>query len=155
MGLLAIGCMAEQMLGAQAMVCGDITYGQCVRAAKLASEVLEEEIQPPITCRLQDLYERFQCFDELTEMERLKLLFSVYLEKENDAYGTFLCEHFSLDTLNAYWQAECKDTKINTYGFDSLMKRYFMLSPDIRRFCEFAEFDKTNSEQCTDFKVGS
>lgn len=151
MGLLAIGCMAEQMLGAQAMVCGDITYGQCVHAAKLASEVLEEEIQPPITCRLQDLYERVQCFNELTEMERLRLLLSVYLENENDAYGTFLREHFSPDTLNTYWQAECKDTKINTYGFDSLMKRYFMLSPDIRRFCELAEFDKTNSEQCTDF----
>ena len=151
MGLLAIGCMAEHILGAQAMVGGDITYGQCVRAAKLASEVLEEEIQPPITCRLQDLYIRIQCFDELTEMEKLRLLLSVYLEKENDAYGAFLRTHFSPDTLNAYWQEEFKDIKINTYGFDSLMKRYFLLSSDIRRFCELAVFDKNDAEQCTAF----
>lgn len=38
MGFLAIACMVEQELGMQAIVGGDITYGQCVRAAKMASD---------------------------------------------------------------------------------------------------------------------
>ncbi len=149
MGLLAIACMAEQMLGVQATVGGDVTYGQCLKAAKIASDLLGETIQPPVSCRLPDLYERIHQFDGLSELEQLRLLIKVYLEIENDAYGSFLREHFSADTLKAYWQEEFRNTAINTYGFDSLMKRYFLLSPDMRRFCELVDFDRSDTEQCT------
>lgn len=149
MGLLAIACMVEQMLGVQAMVGGDITYGQCVNAAKMASYALGEQIQPPISCRLNDLHERIAKFDDLNEIEKLKLLMSVYLGEENDEYGAFLRRHYSYETLTSYWREKFSVTKIDTYGFNSLMKRYFLLSPDLRRFCELANFDKKDVKLCT------
>lgn len=151
MGLLAIACMVEQELGMQAMVGGDITYGQCVKAAKMASDTIGEEIQPPISCRLNDLHERISKFNELNETEKLTLLMNVYLGEENDEYGKFLRQHYSYETITAYWSERFSSTKINTYGFDSLMKRYFLLSPDFKRFCELADFDKKDTEQCTQF----
>lgn len=149
MGLLAIECMVEQLLGVQAMVGGDITYGQCINAAKMASDALGEEIQPPISCRLNDLHERIAKFDELNEIEKLKLLMSVYLGEENDEYGAFLRRHYSYETLTSYWREKFSVTKIDTYGLNSLMKRYFLLCPDLRRFCELANFDKKDEKLCT------
>ncbi len=149
MGLLAIACMVEQLLGVQAMVGGDITYGQCINAAKMASDALGEEIQPPISCRLNDLHERVSKFDELNEIEKLKLLMNVYLGEENDEYGAFLRQHYSYETLTAYWRERFSSTKIDTYGLNSLMKRYFLLSPDLRRFCELLNFDKKEEKLCT------
>ncbi len=149
MGLLAIACMVEQLLGVQAMIGGDITYGQCVRAAKMASDTIGEEIHPPISCRLNDLHKRISKFDELNETEKLTLLMNVYLGEENDEYGEFLRQHYSYEAITAYWSERFSSTKINTYGFDSLMKRYFLLSPDLKRFCELSEFDKSDAEMCT------
>lgn len=151
MGLLAIACMAEQQLGIQAMVGGDITYRQCMNAAELASDILGEKIGLPVSCRLNDLHERIKKFDDLTELEKLKLLMEVYLGDENGEMGEFLRQNYSEKAIAAYWQEQFKDTKIDTYGFNSLMKRYFLLSPDMRRFCELADFDKSDAEQCTQF----
>lgn len=131
------------------MVCGDITYGQCVNAAKMASDVLGEEIQPPISCRLNALHERISKFDELNETEKLTLLMNVYLGEENDECGEFIRQHYSYEAITAYWRKRFGNTKITTYGFNSLMKRYFLLSSDLGRFCELLDFDKTDAEICT------
>ena len=149
MGLLAIACMVEKELGKQVLIDGDITYGQCVRAAEMATDALGEEIRPPISCRLSDLYERISGFTELDEETKLDLLMSVYLEEENDRYGEYLRQHYSYETLTAYWKKCFSETKVNTYGFNKLMKRYFLLSSDLKRFCELADFDKTDPEMCT------
>lgn len=148
MGLLAIGCMAEQMLGVQALVDGDITYRQCLKAAETASEMLGKQIAPPVCCRLQNLFDRIQKFDDLTESEKLKLLLEYYRGDTDNELGEFLRNHYSVDALTAYWQEQFKDTEINTYGFTSLMKQYFLLSPDIGRFCRLADFEKDDAEQC-------
>lgn len=149
MGLLAIACMVEQELGVQVITGGDITYGQCVKAAEIATEVLGEEIKPPITCRLNDLHERISGFTELDEETKLAMLMNVYLAEENDQYGEFLRQHYSHEALNAYWSKCFSGTKVDTYGFNKLMKRYFLLSTDLKRFCELADFDRTDAEMCT------
>lgn len=149
MGLLAIACMVEQELGVQVMIGGDITYGQCVKAAEIATDALGEKIQPPITCRLHDLRERISKFTELDENQKLALLMDVYLEEENDSYGAFLRQHYSYETLTAYWKKCFSGTKVDTYGFNKLMKRYYLLSADLKRFCELADFDRSDPEMCT------
>ena len=149
MGLLAIACMVEQELGVQVMTGGDITYGQCVKAAKIATEVLGEEIKPPITCRLSDLHERISGFTELDEEAKLAMLMNVYLAEENNQYGEFLRQHYSHEALDAYWFKCFSGIKVDTYGFTKLMKRYLLLSADLKRFCELADFDRTDAEMCT------
>lgn len=151
MGLLAIGCVAEQMLGIQALVDGDITYRQCLTAAEMASQILGEKIQPPVCCRMQDLQDRLQKFDTLSELEKLELFMDIYLGDDDDELGTFLYSSYASDTLTSYWQEQFKDKEIGGYGFIKQMKRYLLLSPDLAGFCKFADFDKTDAEQCKAF----
>ncbi len=151
MGLLAIGCVAEQMLGIQALVGGDITYRQCVTAAETASQMLGETIQLPVRCRMQDFYHRIQKFDTLSEAEKLEVFMEYYLGDDNDELGNFLSESYSSDTLTAYWQEQFKDRQIGSYGFIRQMQRYLLLSPNLAGFCSLADFDRTNEKQCEEF----
>ena len=148
MGLLAIGCMAEQMLGIQATVRGDITYGQCINAAQIASEVLGEEIKPPVTCRLEDLYERIEIFDDFDDYRKLSLLKRLYLGTDYNEFGEFQKKHFSEECIRKYWGEKLKGTRIDTFGFSRDLREYFRESDDLKRFCEIADFDHKDPEQC-------
>lgn len=150
-GLLAIGCVAEQMLGIQALVGGDITYRQCVTAAETASQMLGETIQLPVRCRMQDFYDRIQKFDTLSESDKLEIFMEYYLGDDNDELGAFLSKNYSSDTLSAYWQNQFKDRQIGSYGFVRQMQRYLLLYPDLTGFCELAYFDRTDEKQCKEF----
>ncbi|MBR3535993.1 MAG: hypothetical protein IKN85_09200 [Oscillospiraceae bacterium] len=149
MGLLAIGCMAEQMLGVQATVRGDITYGQCINAAQIASEALGEEIKPPVTCRLEDLYERIERFDDFDECKKLSLLKRLYLGTNYNEFGEFQKKHFSEECIRKYWREKLKGTGINTFAFSHDLREYFRESADLKRFCEIADFNHKDPEQCT------
>ncbi len=148
MGLLAIGCMAEQLLGIQAMVYGDITYGQCIKAAKMASDTLGEPIQPPISCRLNDLYKRIQNINGLTERQKLNLLLDVYLGDKNRQFDDFLQEHFSYEIILDYWKKRFENCNIDSINFKMLMKKYFESVSNLKLFCTILNIDKTDTENC-------
>ena len=148
MGLLAIGCMAEQMLGIQATVRGDITYGQCINAAQMASEALGEEIKPPITCRLEDLYERIDKFDDFDDYRKLRLLRRVYLGTDYNEFGEFQRKHFSEECIRKYWGEKLKKSEIGSYEFTCNLRDYFRESDDLKSFCELADFDHNDPGKC-------
>lgn len=127
MVLLAIGCMAEQELGIQAIVDGDITYGQCVSAARLASELLETEIKPPIRCRWVEFADRVKKLKGLDDTGKLEFLMQYYLGRKDNNMGEYIRSHFSDDVILSFWQKRFQNIKINTYGFQDEMKTFFYL----------------------------
>lgn len=151
MGLLAIGCMIEQELGIQAMINGDITYNQCVEAAKLASDILGYEVALPCRCRLNELHERLKQFGCITESEKIYLLMYKYLGDKDEETGKFIRSNYSENSVSKYWTDRFKNTKINTIGFLDKMKDYFLLGFGLRDFCEYSNFDKDDTEQCKEF----
>ena len=150
MYLLAIGCMAEQMLGVQAIIRGDITYGQCVKAAKMATDVLGEEIVPPVSCRLEALYERINRLDDLDEYSKLNILKNIYIGVDYNKFGELQKKHFSEETIRKYWGEKLKIVGIETIGFSVVMQEYFSENDDLKRFCNLADFDKSDKEKCTE-----
>ena len=148
MGLLAIGCMIEQELGIQAIVDGDITYGQCKHAAKLASDILGAEIQLPICCRLNDLYERVRNIEELSETEKIKFLYEYYLGEQNAEFGEFLRTHFSHDIITEFWRECFHKAEVDKYYFDSSSKKFFQMGFALDSYCELAEFNRTDPKNC-------
>lgn len=151
MGLLAIGCVAEQMLGMEALVDGDITYVQCITAAELASDILGEEIEPPVCCRMQALHDRIQKFDKLNESEKLNFFMETYLGLDDDELGAFLKEHYTPESLSTYWKEQFKGCEIDSYGFIMKKKRYLLMYPDLAGLYHYSDFDHTDAEQCEKF----
>ena len=149
MALLAIGCMAEQMLGVQALIHGNITYRVCIEAAKMATEALGEEIKPPVSCRLDDLYERISKFHDLDEYGKLNILKNIYLGIDYNEFGEFQKKHFSEESITKYWGERFKKVKFDTLGFIKNIKEYFCENDDLKRFCELTVFDKSDPEKCT------
>lgn len=153
MGLLAIGCMIENELGIQAVVDGDITYGQCVKAAEMASKMLGENINLPIRCRLNDLYDRVNKFNMLSNSEKINFLLHHYLGDKNAEVGTFISDHFSTFDIAKYWQERFRNVRIDTWRFEDIMKEYFCLGGGLKEFCEYADFDKTDTKLCETFII--
>lgn len=150
MGLLAIGCMIEQELGIQAVVEGDITYGQCRNAVKLASEILETEVQLPICCRLDDLCKRVNKFERLSEIEKIEFLCEYYLGEKNAEFGEFIRKNFSDEVITAYWQKRFHGYKdyMDTYVFNSSSKEFLSQGFSLNKYCELVEFDRTDPKNC-------
>lgn len=148
MGLLAIGCMIEQELGIQAIVDGDITYGQCKHAAEMASDILGTEIRLPICCRLNDLYERANNMAELSETEKVKFLYYYYLGEQNSEFGEFLKTHFSREIITAFWQELFNEYKEDEYVFGTSGKAYFRMGFSLDGYCELAEFNRADPKNC-------
>lgn len=71
--LLAMCCLIEDRLGAQAFTYGDITLGQCRKAVELANEQLAQPISLPGSCDGDRLFRHIQALP-IPEEEQLKLL---------------------------------------------------------------------------------
>ena len=151
MFMLAIGCMAEHELGAKAVVYGDITYGQCIKAAKIVSEILGYEIRPSVRCRAEDMCERVLKMNQLTDIEKIEFFIEFYLGRKDELLGECIKQKFPERTISDYWNSRLKGKVIGNYGFSDIMKEYFQLGFSLKAFCEMADFDKENQELCREF----
>lgn len=148
MGLLAIGCMMEDALGNKAVVEGDITYGQCVTAAKMASEALGRKIKLPVCCRLNDLCERVNNLNSLNSKEKIKFILNKYMGDTDLETGACIRSYFSAEAIEEYWKESINDFECGTIGFNRKMKTYFLLGFELDDFCRYVNTDDDNSEKC-------
>lgn len=132
--LLAIACMIEDRLGEKAVVYGDITRGQCVRAVELANRYLEEPIRLPCRCDPGRLYERVRRLP-LGKQEVLPFFFGAYMGKKNAEFGKFVCEHFSKEELTEYWQRRFAGEHPDTLRYERVLHEYLTLGFGFEELC--------------------
>lgn len=123
--LLAVACMLEQELPGKVAVYGNITKGQCRSAARIASDLLGETVGLPDRCDPQKLYERVRKMP-LQEYETVEAFAALYMGNQDKEFGSFICGHFTGDEWKAFWSRQFRISKIGTYGFVDLLKKYLL-----------------------------
>ena len=98
MCLLAIACRLEEMFPGRFVIFGDITRGQCLEAAEMASEILGKTVSAPDRCFPDKLWRRVEKFP-LTDTEKLDAFLEVYLGTKDKELGAFLREKFNKSVL--------------------------------------------------------
>lgn len=149
MSLLAIGCMMEDRLKDRAFVFGDISRGQIRQAVQLANKILEEPIQEPDCCDLQRFFERIQKF-RTDEKEKLFTMQEFYMGPKDAAYGQFLREHFSKETLEAYWQKRFHGMPVDRVGYSAIYKEYLVQGFDFAGLCRFSNLTDKDGQDLTE-----
>lgn len=151
MGLLAIGCMIEDALGEKALIEGDITFGQCVKAAEIAGKVLKRKIALPVTCSPEALFYRISKIEYIDELQKLNLFMEKYIGNKDLKLGEFIKTHFRINTISDYWKEKISIFKPGTRGFSSWMKDYFTMGFDLDDFCSFSDVNYSDVNECEKF----
>ena len=137
--LLAIACMLEQELPGKVAVYGDITRGQYKKAARIASDLLGEEIELPDRCDLQKLYQRVKKMP-LQEEEVINAFLTLHLGKQEEEFGEFIRKNFSSKELQAFWKNVFEHSDCATYGFSNWLKKYLLWGfsvADLKKYVQF------------------
>ena len=121
----AIGCYVEHLLGAKALLEGDFSYEQSLRAAQMATLAAGEKIEPPVVCRIQALGERIRAIHELPEMQQIQLLEHEYMGPPT-ALGDYIRQAFPRESIEAYLREELSGFHTN-YGVDCWTREVFRL----------------------------
>ena len=147
--LLAVACMLEQELPGKVAIYGDITRGQCKRAAQIASDLLGEEIELPDRCDLQRLYRRVREMP-LQEGEVVNSFLALHLGKQEEEFGEFIRKNFSSEELQAYWESVFEYSNIATYGFSDRLKKYLLWGfsvADLNKYVQFHDEEGNSLEE--------
>lgn len=121
--LLAICCLIEDRLGAQAFTYGDITLGQCRKAVKLANEQLVQPISLPDCCDGERLNRRIQSLPIPAE-EQLKLLDWAYLGRKDPVLGDRIRNAFGDEACYRYWKNWLEGMQLEAKGFSTCLREY-------------------------------
>lgn len=147
MYLLSVACLIEDRLGEKAFVYGDITYGQCRKAVKMANEYLEKPIEIPARCEAERLYRRIRklSFDEIEQME---LFEQFYLGIRDECFYKFEREHFQKNTTRNYWKRKFEHSYIGTTSFQKNLKKYLSSGLGLAELCSVVNMrDKDGNYQ--------
>ena len=149
--LLAIACMIEYRLGTKAIVYGDITKGQCIKAVEMANKVLDDPIDIPDRCDMERLLNRVKKLP-LTENEKISVFEGFYLGNKNAEFGDVFRSYFSKRTLNIYWKKRFAVFDVSQYGFQKVFSDYLLWGFDLAKVCKFVKFeDKDGNLHYEDF----
>ncbi len=152
--LLAIACMIEDRLDGKAVVFGDITRGQCVRAVELANRCLSKPIRVPCSCDAKRLYERVRRLP-LRREEILPFYFGVYQGKKDAAFGAFVREHFSAEETQVYWQERFAGEYPDTMRYERVLHEYLTLGFELDKLCRYVRLtDDAGREYDREFVEG-
>ena len=144
--LLAIACMIEDRLEGRALVYGDITRGQCVRAVELANQYLEKPVRAPARCDPERLYERVRRLP-LRGKEALQFFLGAYLGKKDAALGAFIRARFSEEEAGACWQARFAGERPDTLRYERTLHEYLTLGFGLEELCRYANLEDGGSEE--------
>lgn len=123
MYLLAVAVTLADRLKGKVWVSGDITRGQLREAARLANEILTNQVEIPDTCDIVRWYERITQLP-LSEDAKIDAFDEYILVKKDLDYGEFLREHFSRDVLRKYWNRRFEGYTIGSSGFKRSICEY-------------------------------
>ena len=130
--LLAMCCLIEDRLGAQAYTYGDITLGQCRRAVELANEHLAQPISLPDSCDRDRLIRRVRALPISAE-EQLKLLDWGFLGRKDQTLGASIRKIFGDAACNHYWKSRFEGARVETKLFSLCLREYLNMGFPLER----------------------
>ena len=142
--LLAVCCLIQDRLGAQAFVYGDITAGQCRRAVEMANAYLDPPISVPDFCS-SALIPHIHALP-IPEEEQIALLGWAYTGKKDAAYGAALRESFGEEACARMWDARCEEYNGELDGVMRLLTDYLNQGFDLEALCRRFPFKAEDSE---------
>jgi len=145
--LLGIACMIIDMLPeGSADVYGDINLAQCRRAVRWVNEVLGKQIQLPVECYHERLFERLRKAG-LTGTDLVSALLRLTLEAKDVQFGEFLNENLS-DAVYLYYRDKFMDLKTDMLGFRDYLHEYLQMGLSFENLCKMLVTD-SNGKQIT------
>ena len=142
--LLAVCCLIQDRLGAQAFVYGDISAGQCRRAVEMANDYLDPPISVPDFCS-SALIPHIHALP-IPEEEQLALLGWAYEGKRDAAYGAALRESFGEEACARMWDAKCGEYSAEMDGVRRLLTGYLNQGFDLEALCRRFPFKAEDPE---------
>lgn len=145
--LLAVACLIEARLGKKAFIYGDITRGQCKKAVEVANKFLENKIDLPDRCSTDRLMRRISDLD-FPEKEKLDIFEAFYLGTKDAAFGEFIRQNFTEESLNDYWKCEFENSRVGTVGFNERVSEYLLWGFEIDKLCEYVKWHGAGWTRC-------
>ena len=142
--LLAVCCLIQDRLGAQAFVYGDITAGQCRRAVEMANAYLDPPISVPDFCS-SALLPHIHALP-IPEAEQIALLGWAYEGKKDAAYGAALRESFGEEACARMWDAKCGEYNAELGGVRRLLTDYLNQGFELEALCRRFPFKAEDPE---------
>ena len=142
--LLAVCCLIQDRLGAQAFVYGDISAGQCRRAVEMANTYLDPPISVPDFCS-SALIPHIHTL-HIPEEEQIALLGWAYEGKKDATYGAALRESFGEEACARMWDARCEEYNAELDGVRRLLTDYLNQGFDLEALCRRFPFKAEDPE---------
>lgn len=133
--LLAISCLMDDRLNGEAVCSGDITYGQCEKAIRLANQFLAKPIGTPLRCDLDRLYKRV-CKLPIEKAKMLNAFEATYLGPKDRKYYDFVNTEFSDELKRCFVRESFRGNRLGTEGFSQSMQRVLSYPISITDICE-------------------
>ena len=154
MCMLAIGCLIESRLGKKALVYGDITGEQCVKALKILDNYLDTPLDTPIQiavcCDKERLWERVSRLpcDSITKIRIFEYLF---IGKKEWEFGEFLRNKCFKKNLDKYWDVKLNDFCMSTYEQSAAIKEYLLMGFESDEVISLVKRDKHTEDSYQEF----
>ena len=116
--LLSIACVITNDFPNAAIVHGDITHAQCVKACEIASEVLGRVINLPLQYDFERLYSAL-INEGYTDYDLFKRFYSIYSGWADKSYIEFIHKNFPEECFISYYKE-----KINSWSLDIVAKEW-------------------------------
>ena len=136
MFLLSMACALADRFPEAVLIHGDITAGQCIKAAKYAGDLLGREIAIPVQFDTRRLYARAQAMAGEDRALCIRLFFALHQGIEDAAFLDFLRENISEDEYYVWLRSTSHDSRVN-----DVMRKWLDVTGNFRRLAELLVAD--------------
>lgn len=143
--LLSIACVISNDFPEAAIVHGDITHAQCVKACELAEKVLVRHIDLPIQYDYERLYSSL-INEGYTEFELFERFYTIYNGWVDEAYIGFIQDKFPEEYFIRYYT-----DKIKSWPLDIVVKEWLERKLSLEGLFEVYESNYTGNKSLQDF----
>ena len=143
--LLSIACMITNDFPKAAIVHGDITHAQCIKACELAEKVLGRHIELPIQYDYNRLYSTL-INDGYTEFELFEKYYTIYNGWAEKAYIDFIQKVFPEEYFIRYYT-----DKIKSWPLDIVVKEWLERGLPLEGLFEVYKSNYSGNKSLQDF----
>ena len=143
--VLAIACLIESRLAPLAIVHGDISKGQCLKAIEWANKFLKKPITAPDRFDDEKLLGRLRKF--LPDgIQLLKAFFETTQSKEDLMLGEFIRKNFDEKAIYTYFLEDMNRYAPGTFGASDSFQQYLEMGFGIDNLCKICVSDKNGPQ---------
>lgn len=132
--LLGIACLLNSQFPHAVLVSGDVSAGQCCRAARWASNILGIPVNVPAIASPARVLERVLDAG-LPPLESLHCAFSAYTGPRDKEWGDLLRRHYDATVLYQYFNERFTTQPVDSDAFEETLKMYLEMGMDLHDLC--------------------